>query len=66
MVAFKLDSVSEYYYDVHLTTQDRWSTIPIFIFGTGGNTTNIGGGFEELNLLGTGTHVRFEGYHRTE
>jgi len=65
-VNIAIDSVSEYYYDVYLTTQDKWSTIPILIFGTGGNTTNIGGGFEELNFLGAGTHMRFEGYHRSE
>ncbi|MFH1050229.1 MAG: hypothetical protein V1779_04775 [bacterium] len=65
-VSASLDSLDEKFYDVYITTQDRWSTIPIFIFGTGGNTTNIGGGIEELNLLGTGTHVRFEAYNRSE
>jgi hypothetical protein len=65
-VSVALDSVSEYYYDIYLTTKDIWSTIPIFIFGTGGNTTNIGGGMEELNLAGTGTHLRGEIYHRNE
>jgi outer membrane protein assembly factor BamA len=65
-VAARLDSLDDRYYDVYLTTQDRWSTLPIFIFGTGGNTTNIGGGIEELNLLGTGTHIRMESYHRSE
>ena len=65
-VAARVDSIDERNYDVIITTQDRWSTLPVFIFGTGGNTTNIGGGIEELNLLGTGTHVRFEAYNRSE
>jgi len=65
-VSVRLDSIDEKFFDVYLTTQDRWSTLPIFIYGTSGNTTNIGGGLDELNLLGTGAHLRLETYHRSE
>ncbi len=65
-VKIEIDSISPYYSDVYIITQDKWSTIPILIFGTGGNSTNIGTGLEELNFLGTGTHIRAEAFHRSE
>lgn len=65
-VSVTVDSISPYYYDVYLTTQDKWSTYPVFIFGTGGSTTNLGGGFEEFNLFGTGGHLRLDAFNRTE
>lgn len=62
----ELDSVGDDIYDVYVVTRDRWSTYPSFLFGTGGGELNIGGRFEELNLLGTGTKILAEGLHRSE
>jgi hypothetical protein len=65
-VKIELDSVSEYYCDVYLTTQDRWSTSPSILLGTGGNATSWGGKIEEYNFLGTGTGIDVEALHRSE
>jgi hypothetical protein len=65
-VSIKVDSLNPYVYDVYVITQDRWSTMPVPLFGTGGNTTRYGGRIEELNLFGTGTYVALEALHRSE
>lgn len=65
-VSIMVDSLNEYVYDVYVFTQDRWSTMPSLLFGTGGNVTSWGGRIEELNLLGTGTYIALEGLHRSE
>lgn len=65
-VRIELDSVRDDTYDLYVVTQDRWSTYPSLLFGSGGGETNWGGRFEEFNLLGTGTYIQLEGLHRTE
>ncbi len=65
-VNIEVDSVSEYYCDIYVTTQDRWSTSPSVLFGTGGNATSWGGKIEEYNFLGTGTGIDVEALHRSE
>lgn len=65
-VTIELDSVGNDLYDIYLTTQDRWSTRPSILFGTGGGAQNIGGRIEELNFLGTATYISLEGLYRTE
>ncbi len=65
-VSIKVDSLNQYVYDVYVITQDRWSTMPSALFGTGGNVTSYGGRIEELNLLGTGTYVALEALNRSE
>jgi hypothetical protein len=53
-------------YDVYITTQDRFSLDPALLFGSGGNSYNLGGGLREWNLLGTGTFVNIEALYRSE
>ena len=65
-VKIELDSLNEYTYDIYITTRDKWSTMPEFLFGTGGNTTTWGGRIREDNLLGTGTEVSVEAVNRSE
>ncbi|MCX7735728.1 MAG: hypothetical protein N2319_03345 [Candidatus Kapabacteria bacterium] len=65
-VKIELDSVGNDLFDIYLTTQDRWSTRPSLLFGTGGGAQNIGGRLEELNFLGTATYLTLEGLYRTE
>jgi len=65
-VSIKVDSLNPYVYDVYVLTQDRWSTMPSVLFGTGGNVTSYGGRIEELNLFGTGTYIALEALHRSE
>ena len=65
-VAIELDSVGNDNYDAYIVTRDRWSTLPGLLFGTGGNKTNYGAKFEEINLFGTGTWIFFEALHRSE
>lgn len=61
-----IEEVSDDLYDVYVITQDKWSADPNFLFGTGGNTTNVGGRITEHNLAGTGTRIMLEGLHRSE
>jgi surface antigen Omp85-like protein len=65
-VDIEVDSVNEYYYDVYITTQDKWSLSPSFLVGTGGGEVSLGGRITEHNLAGTGTLLSLEGLHRTE
>ncbi len=65
-VKIDLVKVDEGVYDVYVITHDRWSTMPSVLFGTGGESTNYGLRFEELNLIGTGTYLSLEGLHRSE
>ncbi len=52
--------------DIFVATQDQLSLRPSVLFGTGGGITNIGFKLEELNLLGSATHVMGYGLFRTE
>ena len=65
-VSITVDSLNPMVSNLYVKTQDRWSTRPSFLFGTGGNSENIGGRLEELNFLGTGTRISVEALHRTE
>ncbi|MBI5326177.1 MAG: hypothetical protein HZB41_13055 [Ignavibacteriae bacterium] len=65
-VKIDVDSINDYLCNINITTQERWSTNPSILFGTGGNQTNWGGKLEEHNLIGTGTNIMFEALHRSE
>ncbi len=65
-VSIMLDSVNDYKYDAHIFTQDKWSFYTALLLGTGGGVQNLGGRFEELNLLGTGNQISVEALHRSE
>jgi outer membrane protein assembly factor BamA len=65
-VKIEIDSINEYYYDVYITTQDRWSLSPKLLLGTGGGDYNYGARITEHNLFGTGTSISFEGLYRSE
>jgi len=65
-VEVQVDSVGVDRYDLFVITKDRWTTYPAILFGTGGGQTNYGGGFQEHNLFGTGTHLALELLYRTE
>ena len=66
MVKVELKPAKRDDYDVYITTQDRFSLDPALLFGSGGNSYNLGGGLREWNLLGTGTFVDFEALYRSE
>ncbi|TAL70437.1 MAG: hypothetical protein EPN82_02165 [Bacteroidetes bacterium] len=65
-VKIEIDTINDYSCDLIVKTQDRWSTTPNILFGSGGNQTNWGGKIEENNLVGTGTSVLLEALHRSE
>lgn len=65
-VKIETDTINDYLCDLIIKTQDRWSTTPNILFGSGGNQTNWGGKIEESNLIGTGTSVLLEALHRSE
>lgn len=65
-VTIELDSLNEYSYDIYISTQDKWSTMPEVLFGAGGNTTVWGGRIREDNLFGTGTALSLEAINRSE
>ncbi|MFA6572301.1 MAG: hypothetical protein WCT77_13825, partial [Bacteroidota bacterium] len=65
-VKIDIDTVNEYLYNIIVTTQDRWSTAPAVLLGTGGNNETYGGRIQEYNLVGTGTDFSIEGLYRTE
>ncbi len=60
------DSVNDIITNIVINTQDKWSTNPSLLIGTGGNASTLGGRIEELNFWGTGTRVSAEVLHRTE
>lgn len=66
LVKIELDSVNDYIEDVHIITQDLWSTDPSFLYGSGGDIYSIGGRLTEKNLLGTGAHISLEALYRSE
>lgn len=65
-VRIELDSTGEDSYDAYVITQDRWSTYPSALFGTGGGENTYGARLEEFNLAGFGTYVGAEALHRSE
>jgi outer membrane protein assembly factor BamA len=65
-VDIEIDSSGYDSYDIYVNTQDRWSTYPMLIFGSGGGTLTYGGKLKELNLLGTNTKIDLSCYYRTE
>ncbi len=65
-VRIELDSTGPDLYDVYVVTQDKWSTNPNILYGTGGKSTNYGLRMKEENLAGTGTIISLEGLYRTE
>jgi len=65
-VKIEIDTINDYLCNVNIIAQDRWSTNPSILFGTGGNQTNWGGKIEEHNLIGTGTNILIEALHRSE
>lgn len=65
-VRIELDSTGIDLYDVYVVTQDKWSTNPNILYGTGGKSTNYGLRMKEENLIGTGTVLSLEGLYRTE
>ncbi len=65
-VRIELDSVGEDRYDAYVITQDRWSTYPSALFGTGGGENTYGFRMEEFNLAGFGTYIAGEALHRSE
>ncbi len=65
-VRIEVDSAGDDKYDIFVVTQDKWSTSPNLLFGTGGRSTNYGMRMKEENLIGTGTYLSVEGLYRTE
>lgn len=65
-VKIEFDSASIDSYNLFVTTQDRWSTEPSALFGSGGNSMNYGARFVEYNLAGTGTQLLLEALNRSE
>ncbi len=65
-VRIELDSTGEDSYDAYVITQDRWSTYPSALFGSGGGENTYGARLEEFNLAGFGTYVGAEALHRSE
>lgn len=51
--------------NVHIITQDCWSTRVNFLLDVGGNERNWGGSFEEINFLGLNTKFKFEAIHKS-
>ncbi len=62
----ELDSIGEDTYNAYIITQDRWSTYPSALFGSGGGENTYGARLEEFNLAGFGTYLGAEALHRSE
>ncbi|OGU59440.1 MAG: hypothetical protein A2X64_00845 [Ignavibacteria bacterium GWF2_33_9] len=65
-VYITLDSLGYDTYKANIRTIDNWSTYLTPYLTSGGGSTNYGFDFEEFNLLGTGTRVKFRGLYRNE
>lgn len=65
-VVVKVDTIDDRTADIHITTQDIWSTHVSPVFSTGGGISSWGGFFREINLAGTGSSVTTQAQYRTE
>lgn len=65
-VTIEIDTISDIDVDIYVVARERWTTMPYIKAQTGGGTTNLGGGFRELNLAGVGTHLSLYGGNRSE
>lgn len=62
----ELEHVEGDRYNVYVVTQDRWSTEPSALLGTGGGYENYGARLREVNLFGTGVQTSVEALYRGE
>ena len=65
-VDIQFDSAGYNSYDIWVITQDRWSTMPEILFGTGGKEHAFGLGLKEKNFLGTGSKIQLDLLYRSE
>ncbi len=65
-VKIEIDSIENDYYDIYVTTKDRWSLYPAPLYGHSDGYASYGGKIEEYNLFGTGTSVLAEALFREE
>jgi len=65
-VSIVTDTINSILTNVIINTQERWSTNPSILIGTGENSVTLGGRLEEINFLGMGTRFSIEALRRTE
>ncbi len=65
-VSIRTEDVGDDMVDVVVVTQDKWSTMGEFLFGTGGGATTYGASVREENLAGSGILLGGSALHRTE
>ena len=62
----RIDTVAIDSVDIHIYTQDQWSTVVSYIVESGGGYTQLGGSIEEVNFLGLGKMLYAEGIHESD
>jgi len=61
-----IDTLDNDSVDIHIYSEDQWSTVVSYVLESGGGLTQIGGNFEEVNFLGLGKKLFVQGVNESD